>query len=669
MSTEIKTSLNPNLIPSVINFKKFAFWLDGDNIPYYQNENGSWEWMQQLPTATPTEVHSASGSMTAVNGGMKYFYTELNRPTGEDEYIAQESNPSPISVITGNFASKKVVLTLPATAVNTDFTHLKIYGTEDGGSTYYYLGKVVIGTTTFDDDNITRDANVPFGELTTLANKTITQTYLNYPVKNHLYSVATKSRILVGGVRAKTDGTVAVTKDDKTVTGTSSLWTRAIVGDYFTLDGDTRPYEIDSWTSATEIELTEAYAGSTASGKDYSIEGIDDAVRWTAKHPSTKKAMFWAFPLDYYRRVVSKDHSGIQGLNKIGQQPIVYKEHSHYLLTENGDDFIEQESRTQVGTCSHWSIVETGESGSNIFMTYEGYLYETTGLSAVDLNVDLSKTVDGINKARLQYVQAVWLSSLKWYVLTYSSEGSSVHDRILVYDYTLKEWVIWKIKANCLAIMETSESGQTVFKSWMGSTGGFVYKMLTGNNLGASSGTLTGTITGAGADYIDDGIAAFYETGDGLKDVYVSIFNADGDFVEEKLCSSNTGTRITTAAWDTTPTVGFTYEVGSIRWEWKSKVFDWDSDNSKSIDTVLVNFKKTATASYIYIKFYFSNDPNMIGDSSDQTITFDTSQEYYEPLGLYDCRFRYCQYEISGHGTNDPIQISNLLLELQGFTR
>ena len=26
-------------------------------------------------------------------------------------------------------------------------------------------------------------------------------------------------------------------------------------------------------------------------------------------------------------------------------------------------------------------------------------------------------------------------------MLTYSSEGSSVHDRILVYDYTLKEWV------------------------------------------------------------------------------------------------------------------------------------------------------------------------------------------------------------------------------------
>jgi len=262
----------------------------------------------------PTEVHSASGSMTAVNGGFLYFYTELNMPTGENEYSAQESNPSPLSTITGDFASKKVVLTLPASAVNTSFTHLKIYGTEDGGSTYYYLGKVAIGTTTFDDDDITRDANVPFGKLTTLANKTITQTYLNYPVKNHLFSVATKSRILVGGVRAKTDGTVAVTNGDKTVTGTDTLWTRAIVGDFFTLDGDTRPYEVASWTSAIEIELTEAYAGTTASGKDYSIEGIDDTVRWTAKHPSTAKPMWWAFPLDFHRRLISKDSSGVKGL-------------------------------------------------------------------------------------------------------------------------------------------------------------------------------------------------------------------------------------------------------------------------------------------------------------------------------------------------------------------
>jgi len=96
-------------------------------------------------------------------------------------------------------------------------------------------------------------------------------------------------------------------------------------------------------------------------------------------------------------------------------------------------------------------------------MTYEGYFYETTGLGAVDLNIDLSKTVDGINKTRLKYVQAVWLNSLQWYIAIYSSEDSTVHDRMLIYDYTLKEWIIWKIKANCLAVMETSETDQTVF--------------------------------------------------------------------------------------------------------------------------------------------------------------------------------------------------------------
>jgi len=216
--------------------------------------------------------------------------------------------------------------------------------------------------------------------------------------------------------------------------------------------------------------------------------------------------------------------------------------------------------------------------------------------------------------------------------------------------------------------METSETDQTVFKPWMGSTGGFVYKMLTGNNLGASSGTLTGTITGAGAAYIDDSTAAFDTGGDGLKDVYISIFNADGDFVEEKLCSSNTGTRITVAAWGTTPTVGFSYEVGSIRWYWDSKTFNFDSDDSKSISDILINFKKTASSTKVKVTFYFSEDAE-IDTASDQSIEFDLQYDYLEPLGVMDNRFRYCKYRIEGHGTNSPVQISSLVFNLQGYMR
>ena len=361
----------------------------------------------------------------------------------------------------------------------------------------------------------------------------------------------------------------------------------------------------------------------------------------------------------------------MMGANKIGNQPVIFKQYSHYLLTENGDDYIVQESRTNVGTCSHWSIAETGALGSLIFMTYDGLIYETTGLQAIDLDIDLSRTADGLNKARIKYAQGRWLGTKKWYMLLYSSEGSSEHDRILVYDYDTKQWVIWAIYGNCLSVIESTETSQKVFKPWLGTMGAFVYKMLTGNNLGAdpATDTVEGTITSANATTLTETGALFDTDGDGLKDVYVSIYNADGTFVEEQKITSNTADTLTVGAWDTTPTVGFTYEIGSIKFYYKSKVFDFDSDESKTLETVLINFKKVATARNVDVKIYVSDDPDMVGDSADQTITFDLSKDYYEPLGIKDTRARYFQYEIGGHGANSPVTVNNLVLELEGYLR
>ena len=661
--------MDPNRYPALQNHQGFCFALTGRELPYYCNANSKFTLQHLDPTTTPTEVHSAAGSMSAVTSqGYLYFYTECNVNTGDSIHNVHETNPSPTSVATGMFSTQKVVVTLPGSAVNTDTTHLKIYGTDDGENIFYYLGNVAIGTTTFDDDNIARDANVAFGELTTEVDGSITQTYLNYAVKNHRYITATESRLMVCGTDPYVNGTATVVNGDATVTFSVADKTRAVVGDFFQKSGDTRVYEVASFTSASEIELTEAYAG-TGSTSAYTLGGKNDVVRWSATNPNTAQSMWWAFPVDYYRIIHKKDFSPIMGCNKIGNLPIIYKRYSHYMLTENGNDFLEQESRTAVGTCSHWSIVETSTLGTNIFMTYEGQIYETTGLEAMDLNIDLSLSVDGINKSRLEYVQGKWFHDKQWYLLAYSAEGSSEHDRVLVYDKSIKQWVIWAIRGNCLGMIESLEGGYKTFKPWLGSRGGFPYKMIIGDNFGAgSSGTVEGTITSAtGTTLVDTG-ASFLTTDDAHKDVYVSIFDTDDNFVEEKQISSNTSTELTVDAWDTTPTVGYTYEIGSIRWYWKSKVLDFEVNESKALNKVLVNFKKVSVERNIKIKIFVSESPTM-PTTEDQTITFDLSQDYYEPLGIQDVRARYFQYELSGHGSADPIEINNLALELNTYTR
>ena len=242
------------------------------------------------------------------------------------------------------------------------------------------------------------------------------------------------------------------------------------------------------------------------------------------------------------------------------------------------------------------------------------------GLIAHNLNIDLSKTVDGLDETRLPYVQAAYLNKKDYGIWLYTSASGSMHDRMLVLDYRIMQWVILDIEANCITIVKsTDDDGNIENKPWIGSEGGFVYKMLTGNNMGGGSesdGTLSGTITAADATSLTDTGATFYTTDDGHKDVYVYIFDTDGVFQEKKRISTNTSNKLTVAAWDTIPTVGWTYEIGCNKWHRESKTFDFGVDNQKTVHDVLIGFTKVTRETKVKIKFYFAQDANLTGDTS-----------------------------------------------------
>lgn len=665
----IYTGSNQNNLSAVRVFNRFCYRVNGGiSLPDYCDGNNTYTWMHVDPSTAITTDEAQAGSMSGI---YKYFYTEYNANSSDgDFWTGHETNPSPVYT-TANLSSKKVVLTLPATAENTGFTHLKIYSTDAGGSTYYYIGNVAVGTTTYDDDADTRDTNLAWGELSTASDGTVTQTDLNYAIKNHKYIEVTNTRIFAAGIKVKNDGTLSVTSGSPTITGISTDFNRSVVGDYLQVDGDSQTYEIDTYTSATSLDLKENYAGSTDSGVNYEIKGFGDVVRWSGTSKTVThsgKPLPWTWPASYHRRIVSSDKTPIMGLCKIGNQPIVAKKYSHYLLTENGDDYIDNESITAVGTCSHWSMCET-DFGSVIMMTAEGKIYETNGLSATDLNIDLDKTVDGIEDSRLEYAQAIWWSQKKWYMLIYTSSGGTENDRMLIYDYELKQWVIWQLGGGINAIGLVESSGTVT--PWIGTVGGFVYKLMTGNNFGAgTSGTVSGTITSAGAATITDSSASFNTTDDGHEDVYVAIYDTNDDFQEEQQIASNTGTVLTVDTnWSTTPTVGYSYYIGDIRWYWKSKVFDFGQNAAKSINSVLINFKKVSASRNVKIRLYVSEDPDTVGDSLNQSVTFDISQNFNDPLGFYPNTARYFQFEIWGHGNADPVTVNNIVFEIQQHMR
>lgn len=663
MSTSIITGLNPNIRPSLLNFRGWAFSVDGDNLPRYFDANQGYSWRAITPTTDITTNESVSGSMSGV---FQYFYTEFNINSGEGtEFYGHESAPSPIKT-TGNLSSKQVTLTLPSSALNAGFTHFKIYSTDAGGTVFYYIGKVSIGTTTFTDNALTRDANFPFGVLSTDEDNVTTQdlTWFNQ-ISNPKFIIPTKTRILGLGTRIKNTGTASATNGSATVTGSSTLWTKAIEGSTYYHNGESRGYVVLTVNSSTSITLAETYKGTTAAGKAYEIKTDGSLMKWTALDPLTSKPQWWAWPTDFYRYVRRWDDSDFMGGGSIGDNPIAFKKHSHYLLTENGNDFEVTESSTRIGTCSHWSICNDPDDSYLFACSYEGRVFKTTGLNIVDLGIDLLSTEDGFSIANGERCQSVFYEAERCFIMIYPSYSwlGSGCDRMLVYYKDLNEWVIWKIQANCISIIEETVDGQKIRKPWIGTVGGFVYRLFDGNNLGASSGTLSGTITTLGASTLTDSTATFFTTEDGLKDVPVTRYDSNGDYIEERLIASNTATQITVSnAWSTSYTAGETYEVGGIFWDWKSKVFDFNTNNSKEIRDILLNFKKVSTSRKVKVKFYFSDDADM-GTTADQSIEFDLSYDYNEGLSLFDNRYRYCQIKITGHGTNDPVTLYNIQLE------
>ena len=66
-------------------------------------------------------------------------------------------------------------------------------------------------------------------------------------------------------------GTVTATNGSKTITGSGTIFTAAMVGRKIRIESENAYYRISAYVSATELTLEVAYQGTTQSGADYSI--------------------------------------------------------------------------------------------------------------------------------------------------------------------------------------------------------------------------------------------------------------------------------------------------------------------------------------------------------------------------------------------------------------
>jgi hypothetical protein len=159
-------------------------------------------------------------------------------------------------------------------------------------------------------------------------------------------------------------GTATVTNGSATVTGSGTLWSANVsAADSFTIAGDGVMYDVASVDSDTQVTLSVAYAGSTASGAVYTIArdftSPDDFPELTTGDIETPTIITRAL-----RKIQSKFSSILAGgananftaMPQVGGDPIV----------ESGSNADGQWTRWADGTLIMKTVITSGTYGSGV---------------------------------------------------------------------------------------------------------------------------------------------------------------------------------------------------------------------------------------------------------------------------------------------------------------
>ncbi len=124
-----------------------------------------------------------------------------------------------------------------------------------------------------------------------------------------------------------TDGTIAVTNDSATVTGTGTTFTKAMEGRWIKLDDEKEWYRIETFVSATELTLKDKYQGTTTTGASYTIAEVSELPEDYQDLPVVLAVV------DYYRK--EKDRATAKDFEDYVKEQLLLMKDRYASLTEN----------------------------------------------------------------------------------------------------------------------------------------------------------------------------------------------------------------------------------------------------------------------------------------------------------------------------------------------
>jgi len=128
--------------------------------------------------------------------------------------------------------------------------------------------------------------------------------------------------------------------------------------------------------------------------------------------------------------ILKGDGQKITGLSKLGFNLIVVKKHQiHHISGCSSADFVRRMIIPGKGSFASRSLVNTGNT---IIMLHDSGILNFNGTSIQDMSLNFKSKIDGIDEDYIQNACAVYYNKRYW--LSYTSEGETSNDKILVVD-------------------------------------------------------------------------------------------------------------------------------------------------------------------------------------------------------------------------------------------
>ena len=432
------------------------------------------------------------------------------------------------------------------------------------------------------------------------------------------------SRLFAAVDLIHTEGAVRVTKDNDTVYGIAAGFTSEMSGRTFYPDGtnNTTSYVISSVDVDNQtLTLSEDYAGDTAAYINYAV-APEDEERLAVRYSEADSPESWD-PLSIIKPTPDPGSGSVTGLMSLGTNLNVLFEHRIYSLAYVANPLKDgQLRRTAWRGCLNQRCFQVVDDTA--FIMDRSGVYAFDGRSVEDLSGSIQPMFEGtsewyLNRLNFDHAHSVYSpleKTIRWFICL---GGFRYPRHALVFHHDHSRWWIEEYEHPVPASYHGNIDNKRRVLLGMDARRVGSTKVTPLDGPSKNDSRVRSTATGGSLITIEDNGNSFSDiTYEGMPIQIVTGAGAG----QSRIIVKVEDTKLTIdRAWLTLPDATSVYQIGGIRWKYKTSLMRWlvDYGGTKSIRGYEVGFEPMSSDSTMIVRKFVNYDEDA------ETLEYDRS--------------------------------------------